>query len=138
MLVAARYEAQTPADDAAQAIARQIDSAPPPVTVVEDTVVEPEVVPAPVVVDGAATDATPAEIAPLLPNDALMIEPARAPITEQAAIEPSTSSAAVESTNATVPHTASLFDTVPQTPEPESTEPKVDDTDAPDDEERRA
>lgn len=136
MHAASRQQAPTPADDAAQAIARQID--PAHVTVVEDTVVEPEVVPAPVVVDDAATDATPAEIAPLVPNDVVMIEPARASIVQQAAIEPSTATAPVESTNAAVPHTASLFDTVPQTPEPESTEPKLDGTGDPDDEERRA
>jgi len=130
---APRHGTPTPADDAARAIAG-VDATHPQVesvAVIEDSVIEPALVPAPVVVDEAAIDATPVEIAPLLASETAAIEPA------PAAVEPATAAPAVESTNSVVPHTASLFDSVPQTREPESTEPKVDD--GPDDDtERRA
>ena len=136
--VTPRHDAPTPADDAATAIAagvERIESSLEPVAMIKDSVVEPEIVPGPAMVDDMATVATPVEIAPLVANETTAVEPEPAAV-EQAAVEPATATPAVESTNSVVPHTASLFDSVPQTPGPESTEPKG--ADGPDDDERRA
>ncbi|MHB8911247.1 MAG: Rne/Rng family ribonuclease [Lysobacter sp.] len=146
------HDAPTPADDAATAIAAgvgRIEAPIEPVAVVVDTVVEPETVPAPVVVDDVATVATPVEIAPLLVDDIAAFEPVTATVAEPVepataptvvepvepataptvveSVEPATAASAVESLDVVVPHTASLFDPVPQNPVPESTEPKGED-----------
>jgi ribonuclease E len=128
----------TPADDAAEAIAavERTESTPQPVAVIEESVIEPAVVPTPAAIDDAIVDATPVEIAPLV-GSTESIEPAWTSVVQEN-VEPVTTVPAVESTNAAVPHTASLFDPVPQNREPESTEPKPADGESEDDKENRA
>ena len=157
-----RHDASTPADDAANTIAEveRIESPLEPVAVIEDSIVAPEPVPAPgrvvdvvadatpvvvddvvvdatpVVVDDVVVDATPVEVAPLVVDDTVVADgPVTAAIVEP--VEPATRTRADESVDVVVPHTASLFDPVPQNPEPESTEPTADD-DLDDDGEHRA
>ena len=131
-----RHEAPTPADDAVQAIAGVDRIESPLDPVIEASVIEPKTVPAPVVVNDVATDVTPVEIAHLVADETVTVEPAPAAV-EQAAVEPAPAAPAVESPDPVMPRTAGLFDPMPQTPEREPTEPKVDD--GPDDDtERRA
>ena len=129
--MAPHHEAPSPAEDAATAIVagvERVEAVDEPVAVVEDTLVEPEAVPAPVVVDDVVADATPVEIEPLPADVVAPFESApdiAAEVVEP--VEPAAAPPAVEAFDVVVPHTASLFDPVPQNPEPESTEPKVDD-----------
>jgi len=157
-----RHDVSTPADDAANSIAEveRIESPFEPVAVIRDSEVAPEPIPVPVVVedvavdatpvvvddvvvdatpvvvDDVAVDATPVEVAPLVVDDTVVADgPVTTAIVEP--VEPATRTRADEAVDVVVPHTASLFDPVPQNPEPESTEPTADD-DLDDDGEHRA
>ena len=98
-----RHDVSTPADDAANSIAEveRIESPFEPVAVIEDSIVAPEPVPAPVtigdviadatpvVVDDVAVDATPVEVAPLVVDDTVVADgPVTTAIVEP--VEPAT------------------------------------------------
>ena len=147
----AHLDVHTPADDAATTIAagfERVDVAVErveriePVVVVEDTVVEAEAVPVAVVVDDVASVVEPVAIAPLVVDEIAAFEPESDPVTVVEPVEPATAAPPVEAFDVVVPHTASLFDPVPQNPEPESTVPKGDedpaDQDQDDNGDRRA